>query len=128
MGQMMTVDHKAWCRQRRRELLSRIERSEYDDLEIRTLSFFVERNFSDQEFRAKLAERIHDDRLKVARSVRVCRRILQAWTAASGDVEGGLEPVKWASWRSSSLTLDLSPRPGTAGDPDLGGWRPLGGG
>jgi len=49
----MKVRHRDWCKQRRKKLLALSQKSDDQDLEIRTLSYFIERNFSDTGFEAK---------------------------------------------------------------------------
>ena len=122
----MKVRHRDWCKQRRKKLLDLSQKSDDQDLEIRTLSYFIERNFSDTGFEAKLARRIKDTSPIAARSSKVCSRILSAWNVASGGgFDTGIEPAKLVPRNRPSLTKDLHPKPGAIGDPEMGGWKPL---
>ena len=121
----MKVHHRDWCRQRRKELLATANKSDDRNLEIETLNHFIKGNLSDAEFEAKLAKRIRDTSPRAARSRRVCRRILSAWDVASGEIDSGIEPSKMVPKNPPSLTQNLHPKPGTIGDPEVGGWRPL---
>jgi len=99
-------------------------KSDDKKLEIEILSYFIKRNSSDAEFEAKLARRIRDTSPRAARSRKVCMRILSAWDVASGELDSGIEPAKLAPRNPPSLTQNLHPKPGTIGDPEVGGWRP----
>lgn len=150
----MTIHHKDWCKQRKEELLSCIEkkRDRKFVLEIRTLDYFIEKSLSNERFEDTLTKRIKDNNPRMISSVEICKEILRDWHMASRGIRNSTKPAKKLPlskhntslphgpyhkarglnnmndnrWRSSppSLPPALQPKKETFGDPDLGGWRP----